>query len=402
MRIDFHDEIVQRKEDLIARRRDLHRHPELAFQETRTAGIVASTLTNLGWEVQTGIGQTGVVGLLEGDEDGPTLLIRADMDALPVHEENETDYISENAGVMHACGHDGHTSISLAVAEVLSKYRSQMKGRVKYVFQPAEEIGAGANAMIEDGVLKNPRPDFTIGLHLWNETPVGQVAVTPGPSMAASDIWECTITGYGGHGAIPQETRDPIVAAAQIITAVQTIVSRNVDPLDTAVVTVGAVHGGSAFNIIPPTVNMKGTIRIYRKDTQEAVRERLKAICEGIAASMQCSADLKITPMTPAVNNDHEIAGRISQIAARHVGEANVLNDVRTMGSEDVSCLMDDIPGCYFFVGSANAGRGLDYPHHNPRFDFDEEALVIAATILAEAAASFVMPDVETNSRHAD
>lgn len=393
MAIRFHEDVLALKDEMIARRRDLHRHPELAFEEVRTAGIVAAELQGLGLEVQTGVGKTGVVGVLEGGHDGPTVLVRADMDALPIQEENETDYISTVPGKMHACGHDGHVSMGLAVAKVLSAQRDRLHGRVKFVFQPAEEIGGGALAMIADGVLENPRPDVTIGLHLWNNLPVGKVGVTPGPCMSAADDWHCVISGYGGHGAAPHQTRDPIAAAAQIITALQTIVSRNVDPLDTAVVSVGMIRGGDAFNVIPPTVEMKGTLRTYRKATQETVRARLRSICEGVAATMGCQAEVTISPMTLAVDNDPAVAERIAALAAEMVGAENVLRDVRTMGSEDMSYLMDAVPGCYFFVGSANEQRGLNYPHHNPRFDVDEEALVIGATILANAVASFVMPE---------
>jgi amidohydrolase len=211
--------------------------------------------------------------------------------------------------------------------------------------------------------------------------------------MAAADIFTCTITGSGGHGAQPDKTIDPIVAAAQIVTALQTIASRNVDPLDTAVVTIGAIHGGDAFNVIPPSVEIKGTIRTYLKETQQMVHRRIQEICEGIAQSMGCKAEVEIVSMTIAVNNDAEISERIAALAGGIVGYANVIRDERTMGSEDVSLFMDDIPGCYFFVGSANAERGLDYPHHNPKFDVDEASFPIAAALLAEAAASFVIPE---------
>ena len=392
MTINFHDEALAMQDELVEQRRDFHRHPELAFQEVRTAGIVATALNELGLEVQTGVGKTGVIGMLEGDHDGPTLLVRADMDALPILEENKTDYVSSNSGVMHACGHDGHTTIGLAVARMLSERRSDIHGRIKFVFQPAEEIGQGAQAMISDGALTSPRPDYSIGLHLWNDMPIGEVGVTAGPCMSAADIWRCTITGRGGHGANPNQTRDPILAAAQVITALQSIVSRNVDALDSAVVTVGSLHAGDAFNVIPDTAELKGTLRTYLKSTKDLVHQRVREICEGVAAAMGCAADLELIPMTVTVNNNPDIADRIAGIAARQVGSNNVHRDVRTMGSEDVSLFMDDIPGCYFFVGSANAERGLNYPHHNARFDIDEAALPIAAAILADAAASFVIP----------
>lgn len=393
MTINFRDEALALESEMIERRRDFHRHPELSFQETRTAGIVAAELNKLGLEVQTGIGKTGVIGMLEGDHDGPTLLVRADMDALPILEANKTDYVSDINGVMHACGHDGHTTIGLAVARMLSARRSEIHGRVKFVFQPAEEIGKGAAAMIADGALDNPRPDYSIGLHLWNDLPLGTVGVTSGPCMAAADTFFCRITGKGGHGASPHQTRDPIAAAAQIISALQTIVGRNVAPLDTAVVSVGKLVAGDAFNVIANDAVLEGTVRTYRKETKEMVHQRMHEICEGIAAAMGCTAELTINEMTIAVNNDPDVSERVAKIAAIHVGADNVLRDVRTMGSEDVSLFMDDIPGCYFFVGSANAERGLNYPHHNPQFDIDEASLAIGAAILAEAAASFVIPN---------
>ncbi len=393
MAINYLDEARARREQMLTLRRDLHQHPELAFQEVRTSGIVAERLTELGLEVQTGVGKTGVVGILEGNEDGPTVLVRADMDALPILEENEVDYVSQSDGVMHACGHDAHTTIGLTVAEILGGRRDQIKGRVKFVFQPAEEIGQGAKAMVADGVLGDPVPDVTLGLHVWNTLEVGKIAVVPGPSMASADIFTVTIEGSGGHGAQPQETRDPIVAAAQIVTAVQSIASRNIDPLDTAVISFGSIHGGSAFNVIPSRVEMKGTIRTFRKETKSLVHQRMHEIIEGMAAALGCTASVEINEMTIAVINDDDVSERVAGFAAEVVGAENVLDNERTMGSEDVSYLMDDIPGCYFFVGSGNEERNLTYPHHHPRFDIDEEVMVIGASVLAKAVSSYVLPE---------
>lgn len=393
MTLDFAGQAEALRPTLVARRRDLHRHPELAFEEVRTAGIVAEELRALGLEVQPAVGRTGVVALLEGERDGPTVLVRADMDALPIEEENQTDYASTVPGKMHACGHDGHTSIALAVARMLAAERGQMAGRVKFVFQPAEEVGRGAEAMVADGVLADPRPDVSLGLHLWNPVPLGTVAVTSGPMMSAADDWSCTIRGQGGHGASPQEGHDPIVAAAQVITALQSITSRNVAPLDSAVVTVATIRGGETFNVIPPAVHLKGTIRTYRPETRELVHRRVREVCGGVAAALSCEAEVAIESMTPAVINDLAVAERIAGLAASLLGEENVWRDVRTMKSEDMAFLMEGIPGCYFFIGSANAARGLDYQHHNPRFDFDEDALVIAATLMAQAVAGYVLPE---------
>jgi amidohydrolase len=389
----FYEQAKALKPEIVKLRRDLHRFPELAFEETRTAEIVAQTLSGLGLKVESGVGRTGVVGLLEGDRPGPAVLVRADMDALPIDEENQVDYASTSPGKMHACGHDGHTSIALAAARMLNEQRESLRGKVKFIFQPAEETGKGAEAMINDGALDDPRPAVSLGLHLWNDLRVGTVSVTPGPCMAAADDWRCVITGRGGHGAAPHQTRDPIVAAAQIITALQSIVSRNISPLETGVITVGRVNGGDAFNVIPPTVELKGTIRAFNSDIHSLLRRRLREICEGVAASLQCQAELSIDQMTLAVDNDAALSARVAGFAAELLGAENVIDDVRTMGSEDMSYFMDEIPGCFFFIGSANPDRDLVHPHHSPHFDFDEDALVIGAALLSQTVASFVLPE---------
>ncbi len=374
------------REEMIATRRDLHRHPELGFQEVRTAGIVAQRLTELGLEVQTGIARTGVVGLLEGGRKGPTLMLRFDMDALPIQERNETDYASQVPGVMHACGHDGHVAIGLAVARLLAQERERLAGRVKFVFQPGEEGWGGAEAMIREGVLENPRPDLALGLHLWNDAPVGRVAVTVGPTMSAAEKWRCTLRGRGSHAAQPHLGADPVVAAAYIVTALQTIVARNVSPEAVAVVTVGTVHAGDAFNIIPAEATLSGTIRTYEPEVRERVLARFRAIVEGTAATFETAAELEITPLTPALINDRAACALVAEVAAAVVGQENVESGRRWLASEDMAFFLRQVPGCFFFVGSANAGRGLNAPHHNPHFDFDEAALPLAAAVMAAAA----------------
>ena len=283
MATDYMAEAEALRDELIDRRRDFHRHPELAFQEHRTAGIVADELNSLGLEVQTGVGKTGVIGILEGANDGPTILYRADMDALPIQEENEAEYVSRAAGKMHACGHDGHTAIALGIAKLLNKRREQMGGRVKFVFQPAEEVGSGASSMIDDGALESPAPDRTLGIHLWNDLEVGTVSVVDGPTMSGAGVFEITVTGKGGHGAMPHQTADPIVCSAQIIVALQSIVSRNIDPLDTVVLTIGELHGGSARNIIPQTVSFSGSFRLFREKTRDTIKSRIHDIAKGVA-----------------------------------------------------------------------------------------------------------------------
>ncbi len=391
MTIDFKAAAHALQDEMVARRRDLHQHPEIAFEEVRTAGIVAEELNNLGLEVQTGIGKTGVVGLLEGDESGPTVLVRADMDALPVSEENSTDYISTVPGKMHACGHDGHTTIGLAVAKMLSAHRDQITGRVKFVFQPAEEIAGGAQAMVKDGVLNDPRPDVSLGLHLWNYLPVGKIGVADGPIMAGSNSFTITLRGKGSHGAIPQDAIDPIVCAAQIVTALQTIVSRNNDPLEGAVVSVTQVHAGHANNVIPPTATLGGTARSFKPDVKTMIEQRLRDIVTNIAQAMNCTAEIKFSEGTIPVVNNPEVAAQVRRTIAPLLGKDPFVLDERSMVAEDMAYLMDDIPGTFLFVGSANDARDLNYGHHHPRFDFDEDALPLGAAVLAQAVASYVL-----------
>lgn len=388
---DFHSLASALEAEMIARRRDFHRHPELGFQEIRTAGIVANELNALGLEVRAGVGRTGVVGLLEGDRPGPTILLRFDMDALPIHEANQTDYVSQTPNVMHACGHDGHTAIGLAVAKMLTPMRKDIAGTLKFVFQPAEEGLGGAEAMVKDGVMENPAPERSLALHIWNDKPFGWVAATDGPCMAASERFAITLQGKGGHGASPYQAKDPVIAAAQIITGLQTIVSRNVSALDSAVVSVTTVHAGDAFNVIPDSAVLRGTIRTFRPTVRELTLRRVREIAEGIARAMSCEAAVELWSITPAVANDLAMSADVRELAEAMPGVNSVAADERTMGSEDMAFMMDTVPGCYFFVGSANGERGLDFPHHHPRFDFDERVLAQGAALMAGAAARYVL-----------
>jgi amidohydrolase len=391
--IDWMAQAQALRDELVACRRDLHRHPELAFEEIRTAGIVAAELGKLGLEVQTGIGKTGVVGILEGAQDGPTILARFDMDALPVREANQTEYVSQTEGKMHACGHDGHTSIGLAVAKMLTAHRAQIAGRIKFVFQPAEETGKGAPAMIKDGVLDTPVPTVALGLHLWNAMPVGYIGVTGGPTMAGANDFYITIRGKGGHGAIPEETHDPIVAGAQIVNALQTIVSRNVSALDTAVVSVCTFHAGHATNVIPGEAKLTGTFRAYSQERTDLLMERLREITTGIASAMGCEADVELVRLTPPLINDEAVSARLRAAFGQVKAPLHLLDSARTMAAEDMAFFLEKLPGVFFFVGSANAARELDFPHHHPRFDFDEDALPVGAGLLATAIASYVIPE---------
>jgi len=388
---DFKVEAEALGNQLVAWRRDFHMHPELSFQEYRSAEVVAAQLDELGYQVQTGVAQTGIVGLLKGQASGPVVMARFDMDALPVSEENEVDYASQNPGVMHACGHDAHMAMGLGVATIMARHRDEMKGTLKLIFQPAEEGLGGARGMVQDGVLEDPRPDVFLSLHVFSELPVGTIAARPGPVMAAADEFTCTVHGMGGHGAAPHQTVDPIVASAQIVSALQTVISRNVDPLETAVVSIGSVHGGTALNIIPPQVKMQGSIRTFSPEIQELVWKRMREVVDGVAAACGATVDLEIVAGTPAVINDKAVTEIVQAAAEAVVGADNVTSDHRTMGSEDAALFMQKVPGCYFFVGSRNAERGLDAPHHNPRFDIDEAALPLGVATLAQSLAHYLL-----------
>lgn len=364
-------------------RRDFHRHPELGLKEVRTSGIVAKELTALGLEVATGIAETGVVGMLDSGRPGPVLLLRFDMDALPITEQTGAEYASQNPGVMHACGHDGHIAIGLTIAHLLKAHRQDLLGKVKLVFQPAEEGEGGAEEMVAEGVLENPRPDMCLALHLWNNEPFGWLSVTDGPVMAAADIFTIRVTGKGGHGALPNLAVDPVVASAHIITALQTVVSRNVSPLDTAVVSVASLQAGDAFNVIPPYVEMSGTIRTFDPAIRQMVEKRCQQIIEQVGAAFSCQVEVEIKSITPAVINDSQLAQDVQQTIRKLLPEGLLVTDFRTMGSEDMAFMMQDIPGCYFFIGSANAEKGLIYGHHHPKFDYDERALSRGAGLMA-------------------
>jgi len=368
-------------------RRDFHRHPELGFREVRTAGIVAQELNKLGLEVKTGIAETGVVALLEGSRSGPVRTVRFDMDALPIQEENKVEYASQVPGVMHACGHDGHTAVGLTVARLLHDHVDELAGTVKFIFQPAEEGLGGAERMIAEGVLDNPATEQIYGLHVWNEKPVGWLGISPGPVMAAGEIFDVQITGRGGHGALPHQTVDPVLASAQVISALQSVVSRNISPLSSAVISVTSLHAGEAFNVVPPSAHLKGTIRTFESQERALVMERFEALVQGVGEAMGCKVDIKITPLTPAVVNHPAIAMHVQLVAADVLPDFEVDSNYRSMVSEDMAYLMSNTPGCFFFIGSANPQKGLAVAHHHPCFDIDETVLPYAAGLMASVIA---------------
>jgi amidohydrolase len=377
---------------LVEWRRRLHQQPELGFQEKLTAEFVSQKLQEWGIEHQTGIAQTGIVAIIKGGkiESGKVLAIRADMDALPIQELNEVPYKSQHDGVMHACGHDGHTAIALGTAYYLQQHRENFAGTVKIIFQPAEEGPGGAKPMIEAGVLKNPDVDAIIGLHLWNNLPLGTVGVRAGALMAAVECFKCTILGKGGHGAMPHQTIDSIVVAAQIVNALQTIVSRNVDPINSAVVTVGELHAGTKLNIIPDTARMSGTIRYFNPALKGFFEERIEQIIAGVCQSHGASYDLEYWGLYPPTINNADMAELVRSQAEQVIETPmGVVPECQTMGGEDMSYFLQAVPGCYFFLGSANPAKDLAYPHHHPRFDFDETALPMGVEIFVRCVEKF-------------
>ncbi|MGF1480375.1 MAG: M20 family metallopeptidase [Cyanophyceae cyanobacterium] len=368
-------EVQALQSQLVVWRRRLHQRPELGFQEHQTAQFVAEKLQEWGIEHQSGIAKTGITAVICGGP-GPVLAIRADMDALPIQEENEVSYRSQHDGVMHACGHDGHTAIALGTAYYLSQHRQDFHGTVKIIFQPAEEGPGGAKPMIEAGVLSHPDVDAIIGLHLWNNLPLGTVGVRSGALMAAVECFRCTLLGKGGHGAMPHQTIDSVVLSAQVVNALQTVVARNVNPIDSAVVTVGELHAGTALNVIADTARMSGTVRYFKPELAGYFSDRIEQIIAGVCQSHGAKYELDYWQLYPPTINDARMADLVRSVADEVVETpAGVVPECQTMGGEDMSFFLQKVPGCYFFVGAANPERGLDYPHHHPRFDFDETAL---------------------------
>jgi amidohydrolase len=384
-------EVAQLADSVIELRRTLHQWPELGFQEQRTSALVAERLQALGLEVRTGIAQTGVLGVLRGEREGKTVLLRADMDGLPIEEASGAPYASQNHGVMHACGHDGHTAILLTVAKVLAQRRQQFSGTVKFAFQPAEELPpGGAKGMIEEGVLENPGVDAAFGLHLWNSLPVGKIGVDEGPIMASVDRFDIVIKGVGGHGAYPHTGVDPIVAGSHVVAALQTVVSREVPPLAPVVVTVGKFQGGTAFNVIPSQAELSGTVRTVDARIRQEMPARLERIVRGITSGLRAEYTFHYAFGYPVTVNDVNKARFARQVAAAVVGDANVVSAGMTMGAEDMSYFLEAVSGCYLRLGSGNPDKGLIHPHHSALFNFDEAALPIGVDLLAQLTLAYL------------
>ncbi|MGB9789726.1 MAG: M20 metallopeptidase family protein [Thermotoga caldifontis] len=372
-------EVLNLKDEVVELRRTFHMYPEIEFDLHRTSQIVADYLESLGLEVKRNVAKTGVVALLRGAKPGKTIMLRADMDALPLQELNDVPYRSKIDGAMHACGHDGHTAMLLVAAKVLSRRRKQLCGNVKFVFQPSEERfpPGGALPMIEEGVLEDPKVDMAFGIHLWNALPVGTVGVRAGALLAAADEFRIVLKGKGGHGAYPHVCKDPVVTASELVLALQTLVSRNVDPLESAVVTVGKIQAGTAFNIIPETAVLEGTVRTLNERVRETIKQRMRQLVAGICTAYQMDFELDYKDGTAVLMNDPELTELVRRVAERVVGKDRVVEVPPSMGGEDMSFFLQKVPGVFYLVGSANAEKGLDKPHHSPYYDIDEDALLV-------------------------
>ncbi len=382
MAVNIRPDVTIVQDVIIDTRRDIHKHPELGFQEFRTAKLVAEKLKSLGFEVQSGVGKTGVVGTLYGASPGPVIALRADMDALPMSETGDVPYKSVNEGVMHACGHDGHVAMLIGAAEVLSGMKDRIRGTVKFIFQPAEEGHGGACLMIDEGALHNV--DEIYGVHVWNYQEYGTVGVKSGPILASADIMDITIKGIGGHGAAPQGTVDAVLVASHLVTAIQSIVSRNTNPLDSTVVTIGKIQGGSNFNIIADEVCLSGTTRAYTEENRQMIKARLAEIIDGVARTYGAEITMAYEDGYPPTINHDGPTDKLMTAAGKIVGDGAGFPYL-SMGGEDFSYYLQKVPGCFFFVGSAPRDRKPgEVPHHCSHFDIEEKALLVGSSIFVQ------------------
>lgn len=366
--------------NMVERRRHLHRHPELSFMEAETSAYVANMLLKLGVEITTGIGGFGLIGRIRGSMPGKTVALRADMDALPIQDAKECDYASLNPGVMHACGHDGHTSTLLAVAEYYSSRKDSLRGEIRLIFQPAEEVcPGGALSMIEAGALDGV--DVIYGVHLWTPIPTGTAASVAGPLMASTDEFFIDIQGRGGHGGMPHKTIDSVVAASALVLQLQTVVSRSVDPLNPAVVSIGSIQGGTAQNIIADRCRLAGTVRCFDEETRGLIRTRIHELAAGTAAAYGAAAEVDYMMGYPCLVNDTVEFERFFETCSSSAGLIPQVS-AKIMPAEDFAYYLQQIPGCFMLVGAGNPEKEIIYPHHHPKFDIDEDAMLHAATLL--------------------
>ena len=370
---------------IIEWRRDLHRHPEIAFKERRTSSVIRKFLEGLGIPVST-CAETGLRGVLEGKPGGKTVALRADIDALPLKEEGDKEYISENPEATHACGHDGHMAILMGAAQILSQRKDLFKGKVVFLFQPAEErIPGGAKKMIEEGALEGV--DVVFGLHLWQPLPTGSVGIVKGAMMAQPDKFSIIVKGEGGHGSMPQTTVDPILVASHLVVNLQSIVSRNVDPLKSAVVSFGTVEGGTIYNIIPCEVSLTGTVRTFDSSLQSFIKRRLIEITEGTCRAFGATSEFKYEKGYIPLVNDEKMVDFVLDIARKTLGEESIKSIDPVMGGEDFAYFLQEVPGAFLFFGM---GDGMEFPHHHPAFDLDEKSLPQAVLLMSSLALEYL------------
>jgi len=376
------------KEELIALRREFHQNPELSWKEIRTGNRVEEELKKIGIKVKR-IAKTGVVGILKGKEDGQVVALRADMDALPIQEDNDDiSYKSKNAGVMHACGHDTHTAMLIIAAKVLWELRDQIKGTVKFIFQPAEETIQGAKKMLEEGVMEGV--DAILGIHIWSQFPAGKVSLEPGPRFAAGDRFKITVKGLGSHGAVPHLGVDAIVAASAIVTNLQSIVSREIDPLEPAVVSIGTINGGFNFNVICNKVVIEGTTRSFNQEIQTRYPSMIKRIAENTASSFNAKAETEYTIGSLSCINDTATSQIANASITKLYGDNMVANFDKTLGGEDFAYFNQKVPGVMALLGGGNKAKNATYPHHHEKFNIDEDALPIGVSLYAQFAIDFL------------
>ena len=386
---DFQASLQANYEEMVAWRRYLHQNPELSFHEYHTAEFVANHLQSWDIEVRKNVGGNGIVGLLRGSSEGPTVALRADMDALPIQDEKNCTYSSLTNGVMHACGHDAHTATLLGIAKVASQHRSQLKGNLVFLFQHAEEITpGGADSMIQDGALEGV--DAVFGVHLWTPFPVGHVYSKAGPLMAAPDEFTIHIQGKGGHGGLPHQTIDSIYVASQLVVNLQSIVSRQIDPIEPCVVSVGSFHGGSSFNVIAETSVLNGTVRTFNAELRQDVKQRLERIVHATCEMYQASYKINYKLGYPTVVNDEKEAERFFNVSSELFGAEAVHESPLIMAGEDFSYYLNHRPGCFMFVGAGNIEAGIVHPHHHPKFDIDEKSMLNAANLLLGMALDYM------------
>ena len=376
---------------VVSIRRKIHSNPELAFEEVQTAATVAENLKELNIPYQENIAKTGVVALIKGTQEVPTLALRADMDALPIHEQNQIDYCSKNQGKMHACGHDAHTASLIGTAHILNQLKDQIKGTIKLIFQPSEEkFPGGASVMIKEGVLQNPTVQSIIGQHVMPLLPIGKIGIRPGKYMASTDEIYLTIKGKGGHGAIPHATIDPVAITAQLITTLQQVVSRIADPRIPSVLTFGKVIANGATNIIPDSVYLEGTFRTFDEKWRAQAHKHIRQIVENITTAFGATADLTILVGYPVLHNDEKLTAKTRNFIEQYVGKENVIELDLWTAAEDFAYYAQEIPACFYRLGTRNEALGITHGLHTPKFNIDETALQTSTGLMAYTAIQLI------------